>query len=696
MTFLAPSLLWGLALASVPLIIHLLSMRNTKDVEFSSLRYIKELEHDTIRRMRLKQWLLVLLRMLAVASLILMLAQPVKRGFLPAWMAGEVESHVIVLVDNSASMSLNTDDGTLLDRAKSYVPIILNSLETGSFVEIHQTNPASKILEGRVQDLRNAEKAVQNIGQSHGNDALWQTLASIIQRSESKGVNKECFILSDFQDQPDQSFEIEKVSTDLGPGGGYWRFYCLAQRENGENLGVGKAEVVSQIKLPNQLLKMNTNIRNSGTVEQRNVPVELYLDDTRLGQVVASFPVKRSKEFQFQVYPGKSGLIKGRLEIPRDDFLLDNVQTFELSIPSRITCTLLCSSKENVFLLESVLRAIDGGSGYLDIDVYVDPNPERLFLDNTDILLVHDAGRFASAAIQDIQSFLEKGGALIWFAGAANALPDQASLFSVLKLPAVKSPERLDGEAFFSVLATDQMNRLIDGLGIKELGRELPQVFGYYRTDLSTYHKPLLKFSNGDTFLIEYEHMGNPVFVFTSPMNLDWNDLAVRGLSIPLLHRMIVFLATDESNIAAVNVGEPKVIRLTRENIANQWEVVTPSGESIKVVPDYNSESLIIANTLETGSYDVLADGELHTAFSVLLSPGEDPFIRATASAVINSIGAERARWIDLGTDLASTIKDIRFGKSLWRNFLLLTLIALMLEMVIARTGSEAFKKTGD
>ena len=84
MTFLAPSLLWGLALASVPLIIHLLSMRNTKDVEFSSLRYIKELEHDTIRRMRLKQWLLVLLRMLAVASLILMLAQPVKRGFLPA------------------------------------------------------------------------------------------------------------------------------------------------------------------------------------------------------------------------------------------------------------------------------------------------------------------------------------------------------------------------------------------------------------------------------------------------------------------------------------------------------------------------------------------------------------------------------------------------------------------------------------
>ena len=499
--------------------------------------------------------------------------------------------------------------------------------------------------------------------------------------------------MSDFQDEPGNTLANDPQNKLDSNSENFWRFFCLAQRANGENLGIYDSEVISQIKLPNQLLKMNTKIRNSGTIEQRNIPVELYLDEKRLGQVVASFPIQRSKEFQFQVYPGKSGLIKGRLEIPRDDFLLDNTKTFELSIPSRITCTLLAPSKENAFLLESVLKAIDGGSGYLDIDLYVDPNPMRLFLDNTDILLVHDSGRMESAAVQDIQSFLERGGALIWFAGAANALPDQASLFSALKLPSVKSPERLEGDAFFSVHTTDQMNTLVDGLGIKDLAQELPQVFGYYRTNLSTIHNPLLKFSNGDAFLLKYEQMGNPVFVFTSPMNLDWNDLAVRGLSIPLLHRIIVLQATDESNIAPVSVGVEKSIRLTRENIRKQWEVVTPSGESIKVVPEYNSESLIITETNEIGSYEVLADGDLHSAFSVQLPAGEDPFIRAQASSIVNQIGSDRARWVDSSTDLASTINDLRFGKSLWRTFLLLALIALILEMVIARTGPEAFRE---
>jgi hypothetical protein len=475
----------------------------------------------------------------------------------------------------------------------------------------------------------------------------------------------------------------------------YWRFFFVSQRADGENLGIRESKIISQIKLPNQLLKLNAKIRNSGTIMQRNIPIELYLDETRLGQVVASFPVRKSKEFQFQVYPGRSGLIKGRLEIPRDDFLLDNVKTFELSIPSQITCTLLAPSKENAFLLKSVLSSMDGGFGYLDIDLYIDPNPNRLFLDNTDILLVHDPGRMSAGAVQDIQTFLEKGGSLIWFVGAANALPDQASLFSVLKLPKVKSPERLDGDAFYSLHTTDNMNTLVDGLGIKDLAQELPQVFGYYRTDLSSEHQPLLKFTNGDVFLLEYKHMGNPVYVFTSPMNLDWNDLPIRGLSVPLLHRIIVLQATDESNIIPVVSGEPKSIKLTREFIRKQWEVVTPSGETIKVIPNYNSESLIFSETFEIGSYDVLADGDPYTAFSVQLPDGEDPFIRADPSSIVNQIGSQRSRWVDPNIDLASTIKDIRFGKSLWRIFLLLALGALILEMVIAKTDPDSFRETG-
>ena len=46
MTFLSPSILWALFAVSIPLIIHLFSLRQTRYEEFSSLRFIKLLEYS--------------------------------------------------------------------------------------------------------------------------------------------------------------------------------------------------------------------------------------------------------------------------------------------------------------------------------------------------------------------------------------------------------------------------------------------------------------------------------------------------------------------------------------------------------------------------------------------------------------------------------------------------------------------------
>ena len=62
MTFLNPLVLFGRAAAAIPLIIYLFNVRRPKKVDFSSLVLIKALEKRTIKRVRLKQWLLLALR----------------------------------------------------------------------------------------------------------------------------------------------------------------------------------------------------------------------------------------------------------------------------------------------------------------------------------------------------------------------------------------------------------------------------------------------------------------------------------------------------------------------------------------------------------------------------------------------------------------------------------------------------------
>ena len=152
MIFLTPAMLWGLLAASIPIIIHLYSLRQTKEIEFSSLKYIRELEYETIKRLKIRQWLLVLLRMLIIICLILMAARPVFKGFIPAWIAGKKESRVVVILDNSASMSMLRDGRSLLENGKSHVLDIADIYDELTVFHCYQTNPLKQIFYGSPGD----------------------------------------------------------------------------------------------------------------------------------------------------------------------------------------------------------------------------------------------------------------------------------------------------------------------------------------------------------------------------------------------------------------------------------------------------------------------------------------------------------------------------------------------------------------
>ena len=80
MTFLNPLLLLGLLGMAVPVLIHLLSRRTARRVQFSSLEFLRNLERKSMRRVRVRQWLLLVVRMLIVATLALAMARPTLVG----------------------------------------------------------------------------------------------------------------------------------------------------------------------------------------------------------------------------------------------------------------------------------------------------------------------------------------------------------------------------------------------------------------------------------------------------------------------------------------------------------------------------------------------------------------------------------------------------------------------------------------
>ena len=685
MTFLSPSILWGMLAITIPIIIHLISLRHTRDTEFSTLRFIKSLKHETIRHLRIKQWLLVLLRTITILCLILMFSRPLITGTLTSKLAGDIESRAVIVVDNSASMAVHTDDGTLLDRAKSSLPAILKGLEGGTTVELYQTNPPRKLFSGSQEEGRSIMTRVKGIEQTNMTDNLWTMIDSVLQMVEASEPNRECFIISDFQSAP--SFTIDSLNPNSD-----WKYYCILQPKVENNISISEVSILSQIKLPNHLVKLNTRVGNGGVTDKRNIPVELYLNDERVGQIVSQFQPSKFKDFMFQVYPGKTGIINGKIVIPADDFPMDNFRNFDLVIPNKIAVKVIGRSMEELFLLDLALSAITGETELLEIDRDLSDDVERLFLNDIDILLLHNPTNLSNSAIEDLQRFLMNGGGLIWFVGNDLNQTDPVVWPSLLKLPELIKTRHLDGESFFSTSIVDENNPLFTDLNINNMNEELPQVFGYNEVRLQMNHTPLIKLNNGHPLLVESKAFGSSGFVFTSPLNLRWNDLPAKGLLVPLLHRMLILLGTKEFNVQPLLVGQDKIIDIKGENINAEWVLKTPNENEIKLIPDYTNEKLLITQTSELGSYHVFADGDLFSSFSTELSPNELPSIRIEGEKLAERLGVEQARIIQHTQHLGSELKEIRYGRSIWRLLLFIALSCLVIESILGRPSTERLK----
>jgi len=100
---LAPFFLLGLAAIAVPVLIHLRLRHRTRVIRFPSLMFISRAPYRSMRRRRLRDVLLLLMRCLAVALLALAFARPLWQGDTAAG-ATSTSRLVVVLLDNSFSM----------------------------------------------------------------------------------------------------------------------------------------------------------------------------------------------------------------------------------------------------------------------------------------------------------------------------------------------------------------------------------------------------------------------------------------------------------------------------------------------------------------------------------------------------------------------------------------------------------------
>lgn len=101
MGFTAPWALAGLALAALPILLHLVQRREPPERAFPAVRYLEDATRDHRRQLRLRHLLLLALRTLLVVALVLAAAGAFVRGAMP--FGRHAPSALVLVVDHSAS-----------------------------------------------------------------------------------------------------------------------------------------------------------------------------------------------------------------------------------------------------------------------------------------------------------------------------------------------------------------------------------------------------------------------------------------------------------------------------------------------------------------------------------------------------------------------------------------------------------------
>lgn len=692
MTFLNPFLLLGLAAAAIPLVIHLFNFRRPRTVSFSSLAFLQEMQKTTMQRVRLRQWLLLLLRTLALACLALAFARPVVEGGFGGAFAGTARTSAVIVVDNTLSMTHRDAYGRYLDQAVAAARGLASQMQPGDEAAlVHAGMPG-----GRAAFYGNSGSVDEALGDLRETTAS-ATIAGLLRAAnEALGraahLNREVFVLSDFQ----RSAFADSVQAQLPPDARVYLVPIGARVQ--ANVAVTEVRVASRVVEAGQPLRVEATLVNYGSAPVADYSAGLYVGAERVAQATADAAPGAPTTVSFTFTPPATGWLAGRVELEDDSFLFDNVRHFTLHVPAEQRVLVAAGSGENVQYLQLALSAAlrAGGAAYRTETTRGVITSAALGGYDVAALVGPDALSEAEAAA--LAEYVRGGGGLLFFPGQPPALDAYNRLLA--GLGAGRAAGVAAGAARFG--RADLEHSLFEGVLERGLEGRAPALESpdirqalAYQPGPGDEHT-LIALSGGQPFLQEVRAGAGGALIFTVGPNPEWSDFPLRGLFVPLMRRAVSYLAGGASvggeQIVAGAGGEVRVPVASAELL----RLRTPGGQEL--VPEQRplfgaTLVRIDAALTDPGVYDVTRGDSVLRRISVNLAAGEsDPRTLSAREAAerLKALSGIEAAVVEPG-DLASpgaavkALKDRRGGVEIWNVFLLLSLLFLTAELILAQ-----------
>jgi hypothetical protein len=592
MSFLAPLFFAGLAVLAIPVLIHLIQRERKNVVRFPSLMFVRRIPYSSIRRRRIHNWLLLAMRLAALALIILAFSRPFVRGTNLAAAAGGARD-VVILLDRSYSMGHEDQ----WDRARRAAADAVNGLASGdrAALVLFATNA-----EVAVQTTDDRARLLSEINAARlGSGATKLAPAIKLAGSLLAGSNlprKEVVVVSDFQRAawtPGDGMRLP-AGTTLTP--------VAVQAGDARNLSVTPVSIQREQAAAQDRVTITGGVLNRTNESIANVPIALELDGRVVQTQTVALQPHGSASTTFAPVLLTPGTTRAAVRIADDALAADNAFHFLLSPPQPVAVTLVNAPRASRDTALYLARALAiGESPRFDVTTRTAEDLTDENLARTRVVIMNDASPGDSVAAR-LKRFVENGGGLMVVYGPQASWPASAGDY-LAALPTA-NVDRSRGAAG-TVGGLEFGHAIFEPFRAPRSGDfSAARFYGYRGVTPAKDAQVLARYDDGAAAVIERSVGRGKVVVWTSTLDLFWTDLPLKPVYLPFVHQVTRHLADHRDRPRWATVGQ--VIDLSQETDTTKTRVaLAPSGARTTL----EGEQGRVLELTEQGFYEVRPQG---------------------------------------------------------------------------------------
>jgi hypothetical protein len=700
LTFLAPMLLGGAALAVVPVVLHLMMRPKPVRREFPALRFLKARSIANRRRLRLNHLLLLAARIAALSLLALAMARPVLRG--AGWLADAEGPVAAVLVfDTAPRMDLREANRTRLDQAKTLAKRLFDSLPPTSRVGVIDTAGGAAAF---LPTVAAASARVERLASATPATTLGAAVAEGLRLLETADLaRRELYVFTDCSrggfagTAPPDAVPADTTLLWIDVGAAAVQNFAIDAIDlSADRLSAGAPLVVTAAT------------SRVGPETTRGVAVEMLEADgryVRRAEKPVTWKAGVGGEASFELAGLAAGSRQGRVvvvgsdDLPADDF---RSFTVEVGAPGRVLVVAPTPAEGTGQFVAQAIAPVamqKAGRSRFDATIIDAAAFGTTAWDGFDAIELVDPPPLSDRVWEQVREWVAAGRGLIVWLGPRAAAPARFSTAAAREVlgGGIVRVWRTPGDAnFLAPTALDHpilepFRRVGDAVPWEDF--PVARHWEFSPGEAPAAAAPILSYRNGLPAILEHRVGRGTVIVVTTPVSQAaddpeaWNMLATGFEPWPfvILANEMLLHAIDSADDRNIIAGQPAVVAVPRVDIANVF-VRTPAGDEVPVAVDPRRGTATVADTRAAGNYILRAGGDAGgfvRGFSANLAPSATDFTRLAPERLSAMLGPDH-RLARTEGDLVRDVTLGRVGAELFGWLVLLAAVAMAADWMLA------------